>query len=114
MKKLKRADVYNDPASTARLKRNKPVYKLDHVVKERYLQSIGLKFTIVWFQLTFPAHVTGFRYPTFADAVRDLDDCLSMCYLFATFSKSKSTPERIVRLCRRLTGTHSLNCLWLF
>lgn len=77
MKKLKRANVYNDPASAARLRRNKPIYKLDHVVKE--------------------------RYPTFADAVRDLDDCLSMCFLFATFSKSKSTPERIVRLCRRLT-----------
>ncbi|XP_055345727.1 pescadillo homolog [Paramacrobiotus metropolitanus] len=77
IKKLKKAEVYKDGESAARLKRNKPVYKLDHIVKE--------------------------RYPSFVDAVRDLDDCLSMCFLFATFPKSRSTPERIVRLCRRLT-----------
>ena len=45
-----------------------------------------------------------FRYPSFIDAVRDLDDCLSMCFLFATFPKSKKTHEIFINLCRRLTG----------
>ncbi len=43
------------------------------------------------------------RYPTFIDAVRDLDDCLSMCILFSTFPKTRNTHTRLVELCRRLT-----------
>ncbi|OQV16181.1 Pescadillo-like protein [Hypsibius exemplaris] len=77
VKKLKKAVVYKNPLTAQRLRRNKPVYKLDHIVKE--------------------------RYPAFVDAIRDLDDCLSMCFLFATLPKSRSTPERIIRMCRRLT-----------
>lgn len=44
-----------------------------------------------------------FRYPTLIDALRDLDDALSMCFLFSRYSKSKTLPLELVELCRRLT-----------
>ena len=28
------------------------------------------------------------RYPTFIDAIRDLEDCLCLCFLYATFPKT--------------------------
>jgi hypothetical protein len=54
-----------------------------------------------------------YRYPSFIDAVRDLDDCLSMTFLFATFPKSKRIHAQQIQLCRRLTGIWSL-CYLLF
>ena len=59
-----------------RLRNKKPTYTLSHIVRE--------------------------RYPTFADAVRDLDDCLSMLFLFATFPKSV-VKEELIQESRRLT-----------
>jgi hypothetical protein len=44
------------------------------------------------------------RYPSFIDAVRDLDDCLSLCFLFATFPKTRNVQLEQIRQCRRLTG----------
>lgn len=43
------------------------------------------------------------RYPTFLDAIRDLDDALSMCFLFATLPKSGLYKSELLQLCRRLT-----------
>ena len=43
------------------------------------------------------------RYPTFIDALRDLDDALSMCFLYAMFGKSKALPLEMIELSRRLT-----------
>merc|ERR1712203_456711 len=59
-----------------RLKANKPKYTLDHIVKE--------------------------RYPTFVDAIRDLEDCLCLCFLYSTFPKNSKTPIEMITLCRRL------------
>lgn len=56
---------------------NHPTLKLDHIVKE--------------------------RYPTFIDALRDLDDCLTLCFLFSTFPSLKHIPRDQSLLCRRLT-----------
>ena len=56
---------------------NHPVLKLDHIVKE--------------------------RYPTFIDALRDLDDCLTLCFLFSTFPSMAHIPRDQTVLCRRLT-----------
>jgi pescadillo protein len=50
------------------LKDNKPIFKLDHLVKE--------------------------RYPSFDDALKDLDDSLSMVALFTTLS-SEVVPEQV-------------------
>lgn len=44
-----------------------------------------------------------FRYSTFVDALRDLDDALSMCFLYALFPKSRALPLELIQLCRRLT-----------
>ena len=52
-----------------------------------------------------------FRYPSFIDAIRDLDDCLSMSFLFATFPKTKVTHEIFISLCRRLTGMFDLEII---
>lgn len=56
---------------------NHPTLKLDHIVKE--------------------------RYPTFIDALRDLDDCLTLCFLFSTFPSLHHIPRDQSVLCRRLT-----------
>lgn len=48
-------------------------------------------------------HVVKERYPTFIDALRDMDDALTLCCLFATFPKLKSIPPDLIALCRRLT-----------
>jgi len=57
---------------------NKPVYSLDHIVKE--------------------------RYPTFVDALRDLDDALSMLFLFATMPITEKISLQVVEDCQRLTA----------
>lgn len=54
-----------------------PDLKLDHIVKE--------------------------RYPTFMDAIKDLDDCLTLLFLFSTFPSLKFVPREQSALCRRLT-----------
>ncbi|XP_053625375.1 pescadillo homolog [Plodia interpunctella] len=48
-------------------------------------------------------HIVKERYPTFVDALRDLDDCLTLCFLFSTFPSLKKVPRDQSTLCRRLT-----------
>jgi len=54
-KKLKRAIAKQDNVKAEMLKANKPTYTLNHLIKE--------------------------RYPTFVDAIRDLDDALCLLHL---------------------------------
>ncbi|XP_060104949.1 pescadillo homolog isoform X2 [Heteronotia binoei] len=77
VRKLRKAYGKSEWNTVERLKDNKPNYRLDHIVKE--------------------------RYPTFIDAVRDLDDSLSMCFLFATFPRTGKCHVQTIQLCRRLT-----------
>ncbi|XP_055511821.1 pescadillo [Leucoraja erinacea] len=77
VRKLRKAFGKAEWNTVDRLKDNKPVYKLDHIVKE--------------------------RYPTFIDALRDLDDALSMCFLFATFPRTGKCHVQTIQLCRRLS-----------
>jgi pescadillo protein len=53
-----------------------PKIKLDHIIKE--------------------------RYPTFVDALRDLDDALSMLFLFASLPSTEHVPAKTIALCQRL------------
>ncbi|XP_055712967.1 pescadillo homolog [Phlebotomus papatasi] len=48
-------------------------------------------------------HIVKERYPTFIDAVKDLDDCLTLLFLFSTFPSLKYVPRSQSNLCRRLT-----------
>ncbi|NWZ33672.1 PESC protein, partial [Brachypodius atriceps] len=76
VRKLRKAYGKSEWGTVERLKDNKPTYKLDHIVKE--------------------------RYPTFIDALRDLDDALSMCFLFSTFPRTGKCHVQTIQLCRRL------------
>ncbi|KRT83798.1 hypothetical protein AMK59_3953 [Oryctes borbonicus] len=76
-RKVGRAKAIKDFKAMRRYLENHPTLKLDHIVKE--------------------------RYPTFIDAVRDLDDCLTLCFLFSTFPSLPHIPRSQSDLCRRLT-----------
>lgn len=84
-KKISKALGRGDVTDAKRLEGNaarpektgKPHYTLDHVLRE--------------------------RYPTFVDALRDLDDCLSMLFLFANLPSTSSVPAKMVARCERLT-----------
>ncbi|KAI8967389.1 Pescadillo N-terminus-domain-containing protein [Mycotypha africana] len=55
---------------------NKPIYNLDHIVKE--------------------------RYPSFIDALRDLDDALSMLFLFSKLPADNKIKTDVVNDCQKL------------
>ena len=83
-KKISRALGRGDVSNAARLERNanlpektgKPRYTLNHIIRE--------------------------RYPTFQDALRDLDDCLSMLFLFANLPSTTAVPAKMIARCERL------------
>ena len=47
-------------------------------------------------------HVIKERYPTFVDALRDLDDALSLLSLFANLPSTANVPGKTIHLCQRL------------
>lgn len=76
-KKIARALGRGEVRDAARIERNlTPRLTLDHIIKE--------------------------RYPTFVDALRDLDDALSMLFLFANLPSSTNVPPKTIALCQRL------------
>lgn len=77
VRKLKRAYGKTEYSAVERLRENKPTYKLDHIIKE--------------------------RYPSFIDALRDIDDALCMAFLFSTFARTGKCHVQTIQLCRRLT-----------
>ncbi|RIB13447.1 Pescadillo N-terminus-domain-containing protein [Gigaspora rosea] len=77
VKKLNRALGKQQLSIAKSLEKNKPVYTLDHIIKE--------------------------RYPTFTDALRDLDDALCMLFLFATLPSTDKIKSETVANCQRLS-----------
>ncbi|CAH0604831.1 unnamed protein product [Chrysodeixis includens] len=75
--KIRRARAMREYKTMKKYLRDHPQINIDHIVKE--------------------------RYPTFVDALRDLDDCLTLCFLFSTFPSLKKVPRDQSMLCRRLT-----------
>ncbi|XP_022124200.2 pescadillo homolog [Pieris rapae] len=75
--KIRRAKSMKEYGKVRKYFRDYPEINIDHIVKE--------------------------RYPTFVDALRDLDDCLTLCFLFSTFPSLKRVPRDQSMLCRRLT-----------
>nr|POE77693.1 pescadillo like [Quercus suber] len=77
-KKISKALGRNEVSDAARFHKNlTPKLRLDHIIKE--------------------------RYPTFVDALRDLDDALSMLFLFANLPSTAEVPPKIIAKCQRLT-----------
>lgn len=76
-RKIGRAKSMREYKTMKHLLSKHPTFTLDHIVKE--------------------------RYPTFIDALRDLDDCLNLCFLFSTFPSLRNVPRDQSILCRRLT-----------
>jgi len=76
-KKISRALGRGEVGDAARLEKTQtPRITLDHIIKE--------------------------RYPTFVDALRDLDDALSMLFLFANLPSTSTIPPKTIALCQRL------------
>lgn len=75
-KKIARSLGRNEVHDAVRLEKNGPKIKLDHIVRE--------------------------RYPTFIDALRDLDDALSLLSLFANLPSTPTVPPKVVARCQRL------------
>jgi pescadillo protein len=76
-RRIKKADSIGD-RTLKRMRLSKyPQLQLDHIVKE--------------------------RYPTFIDAIKDLDDCLTLLFLFSTFPALKQVTRSQTALCRRLS-----------
>ena len=77
-RKIKRAKAKKAHHAVDRLEQKKPTYGLDHLVKE--------------------------RYPSFVDAVRDLDDPLTLVHLFALLpaDKRRGIPAEVVHRSRAL------------
>ncbi|KLO16992.1 hypothetical protein SCHPADRAFT_868734 [Schizopora paradoxa] len=94
-KKLARALGRGEWGDAKSLEENKPVYTLDHIIKE--------------------------RYPTFIDAVRDIDDALCLVHLFASLPADQKLPSSLISNCARLAAewqlyvmhTHSLRKVFL-
>lgn len=76
LKRLKKATAKKEDAAVQRLKDTQPVVKIDHIVRE--------------------------RYPTFIDAVRDLDDAICMVALFAQMPQAHKVQTATVINCKRL------------
>ncbi|KAJ7139816.1 Pescadillo N-terminus-domain-containing protein [Mycena epipterygia] len=81
-KKLSRALGRGEWSDAKSLEDNKPVYRLDHIIKE--------------------------RYPTFIDAVRDIDDALCMVFLFASLPSNARLPPSLIENCARLAAEWQL------
>lgn len=75
--KLRRYQSTRNGKAFRRQLEKRPEVKLDHIIKE--------------------------RYPCFIDAIRDLDDCLTLLFLFSTFPSLNAVPQDQSSMCRRLT-----------
>jgi pescadillo protein len=76
-KKIARSLGRNEVGDAARLEKyGMPKITLDHIIRE--------------------------RYPTFVDAIRDLDDALSLLFLFANLPSTTTVPAKVIARCQRL------------
>ncbi|EPQ29083.1 uncharacterized protein PFL1_03372 [Pseudozyma flocculosa PF-1] len=81
-KKLSKAIGRKEWQLAKNLHDNKPVYRLDHIIKE--------------------------RYPTFDDSLKDIDDALSLLTLFANLPASERVHADVVSNCARLCAEWQL------
>ncbi|OBA23866.1 Pescadillo [Metschnikowia bicuspidata var. bicuspidata NRRL YB-4993] len=77
-KKLSKALSKNEITDADKLEKTRPKYTLDHLVRE--------------------------RYPSFPDALRDLDDPLNMLFLFANMPATNRVSHRVTKDAAKLTN----------
>jgi len=77
LKKIKNAAGRRDWERVDRVRTTKPTYRFDHIVLE--------------------------RYPSFHDALRDMDDALCMIFMFARLPKSSTVHAEMIENCRRIS-----------
>ncbi|ABN66528.2 Nucleolar protein [Scheffersomyces stipitis CBS 6054] len=77
-KKLQRALGRGEVSDAQKLEANRPKYTLEHIIKE--------------------------RYPTFLDALRDIDDPLNMLFLFANMPATDKVSHRVTKEAEKLTN----------
>lgn len=76
-KKISRSLGRGEVGDAVRFEKNRtPIISLDHIIKQ--------------------------RYPTFVDALRDLDDALSLLFLFSNLPSTTTVPPKTIALCQRL------------
>ncbi|KAJ1915982.1 mRNA-binding ribosome synthesis protein nop7 [Mycoemilia scoparia] len=78
LRKIQKAIGRQEWNEAKRIEKNRPIYTLDHLVRE--------------------------RYPTFNDALRDIDDAISMLLLFSMMPSTKQISNQVTEECRRLSG----------
>lgn len=111
-KKLSRALGRGEWSSAKSLEDNKPLYSLDHIIKERCVSETMFDYDF---------YISSARYPTFIDAVRDIDDALCMIFLFSSLPSNSRLPPDIIENCARLSAewqlyvmhTHALRKVFL-
>jgi len=74
LKKLNKALGKGQTSVVKSLEEQRPEYTLDHVIKE--------------------------RYPTFVDALRDLDDAIALIALFSNLAVSEKLDHKLIERCR--------------
>ncbi len=77
-RKLRKFYVRHEKSRAESLKSQRPDFNFDHMIKE--------------------------RYPTFVEALRDLDDALSMVFLFATLPQNRFLRDHVIERCARLSS----------
>ncbi|KAJ1972470.1 mRNA-binding ribosome synthesis protein nop7 [Dimargaris xerosporica] len=76
LRRLSRVIARNEKSEIRHMRESRPVLNLNHLIRE--------------------------RYPSFADALRDLDDALCLLFLFATMPAHQSVDAARVTACRLL------------
>mmetsp|Transcript_18148 Transcript_18148/g.51938 ORF Transcript_18148/g.51938 Transcript_18148/m.51938 type:complete len:701 (-) Transcript_18148:47-2149(-) len=84
MKKVRRAAGRNEKDEAARMDNYAPTYTLHHLVRE--------------------------RYPRFVDAISDVDDALTLVYLFAALPSERRIKSRITNKAKSLAAAWSAYC----
>ncbi|CAI4487629.1 CDA_G0020860.mRNA.1.CDS.1 [Saccharomyces cerevisiae] len=75
-RKLTRALGRGEVSSAKRLEENRDSYTLDHIIKE--------------------------RYPSFPDAIRDIDDALNMLFLFSNLPSTNQVSSKIINDAQKI------------
>lgn len=83
------------------LKAQKPVYNFDHMIKVRQHDLLLLFFLlVVAHRIDSTDAASQERYPSFVEAVRDLDDALTMVFLFAALPQTKFVKAHVTSVSR--------------